>query len=132
MIEQYIKRISKHTAVYWGSPTPRANGSNSYGTPIEIKCFWKDTSQLIADRDMKEVSIKATVYVFQDLDEQGMLFLGTLSDLTTAQKADPRKVTRAYEISRFVKTPSLYLNGKYNRYAIIAPETARIPPGIGR
>lgn len=120
------------TAVYWSSPTPRQDGSSAYAAPVEIKCFWKDGSHLVADRDMKEVSIKAMVYVSQDLDEQGMLFLGVLTDLTTAQRADPRKISRAYEITQFLKTPSLYLKNQYNRCAIISPEKARIPPGIER
>lgn len=132
MIERYIKRIAKQKAVYWSSPTPREDGSNQYAAPIEIDCLWKDSTQLIPDRDVKEVSVKALVYVFQDLDEQGMLFLGCLSNLTTDQKADPRKVQRAYEITRFVKTPSLYKAGEFNRQAYIAPETSRIPPGIER
>jgi hypothetical protein len=132
MIEKYIKRVSRQTAVYWGSPTPREDGSNRYGTPVQIKCVWKDSTQLIPDRDMKEVSVKATVYVSQDLDEQGMLFLGCLADLTTSQKADPRLVNRAYEITRFIKTPSLYMRGEYSRVAIISPESSRIPPGIER
>lgn len=131
MIESYLKRIAKDKAVYWPSPTPRADGSNQYGTPVEIDCFWKGSFQSIPDRDMREVSIKAQVYVLQDLDEQGMLYQGTLVSLTQAQQDDPRLVSRAYVITKFLKTPSLYKN-EYNRMAIIAPETARIPPGIER
>lgn len=132
MIERYLKRIAVHDAVYWASPTPRADGSSSYAAPVALRCFWKESVESVPDRDMKEVSIKAHVYVFQDLDEQGMLFKGTLDDLTQAQKDDPRRISRAYEISRFVRTPSLYLKNKFNRCAIISPEKARIPPGIGR
>lgn len=130
-IERYIKRISQHTAVYWSTPVAAADGSNTYAAPVEISCFWKEGFRENPDRDMKIVSAKAVVYVSQDLDEQGMLFKGTLNDLTTAQKADPRKVSRAYTYE-FVKTPSLHLKGKYNRMAIIAPEKATIPRGIGR
>jgi len=132
MIERYIKRISKDKAVYWPSPTPREDGSNSYGAPIEINCFWKDGFQSIPDRDMREVSVKALIYVSQDLDEQGMLYKGRLQDLTAAEKADPRLVERAYEITKFVKTPSLHLRNQYNRQVYIAPEKSRIPPGIER
>lgn len=132
MIERYIKRISNQIAVYWSRPTPREDGSNAYAAPVEIKCFWKDGTQYIPDRDMRDVSVKALIYVSQDLDEMGMLYLGTLSSLTTAQKADPRLVNRAYEITRFEKIPSLYKKNEFNRRVIIAPETARIPPGIER
>ena len=124
-IEKYIKRIARHTAVYWASPTAAQDGSNTYGAPAEIKCFWKEQYDLFKDKDGREVAIKAKVYVFDDLDEQGMLFLGTLADLTTAQKNDPRKVSRAYEISSFVKTPSLYSKGQFNRCAVILPNVKK-------
>lgn len=125
MIEKYIKKISKHTAVYWGTPTSRADGSNSYGTPVEISCFWNEQSNMTYEEGGKTVHITAKVYVSQDLDEQGMLFLGTLADLTTAQENDPRKISRAYEITRFLKTPSLYKKTEYNRCAIIAPKSTK-------
>lgn len=125
MIERYIKRISKDTAVYWASPTSRTDGSNAYATPVEISCFWLNETELTSTQDGKEVYIVAKVFVSQDLDEQGMLFQGCLSDLTAAQKADPRKVRRAYEIRRMSKLPSRHLKNAFNRCAMISPRLAR-------
>lgn len=119
-VESFIKRIAtRDTAVYWASPTPAADGSNTYGAPVEIDCFWKNASILATDKDGKEVFIEAEVHVAQDLVEQGMLFHGTLADLTAAQEADPKKVQRAYEIRIFKKTPSIQIRGKFNRVAML-------------
>lgn len=132
MIERYVKKIARHTAVYWGSPVARPDGSLSYGEPVEIKCFWREGYLSDPDRDIREISVKAQVYVLQDLDEGGMLMLGTLADLSAEAEADPRLIPRAYEITKFNKIPSIHVHGEYNRTAIIAPEIARIPPGIER
>lgn len=132
MIERYLRRIAKDTAVYWGSPTLRDDGTNQYAAPIEIKCLWKEGFISDPDRDIVSISIKAQIYVFRDLDQGGILWKGTLAQLSVQEKQDPREIEDAYEINIFKKIPSLYIRGEFNRYAIIAPEIARIPPGIER
>ncbi len=118
-IEAFMKRFCKNTAVYWSTPTSNNDGSNSYAAPVEISCFWREKLERLTDNNGDEVISKATVYILQDLDEQGMLFLGELTDLTQAQKDNPRTVARAYEVKRFLKTPSMYLNGEFNRRALL-------------
>ena len=132
MIERYLKRIAKDTAVYWGGTTMRADGTMGYGAPVEIPCLWKEGYLSDPDRDAQSITVKAQVYLLQDVAEGAMLFKGKLTDLTEDQKSDPRHIDDAYEITKFVKTPSLAIHGKFNRYAIIAPEISRIPPGIER
>ena len=118
-IETYMKRICKQTAVYWGTPTPDKFAKNSFATPIEIKCFWSNKTEMITDNAGKEIVSRATFYVFQDLDEQGMLFFGVLDDLTVAEKADPTKVKKAFEIKQFLKIPSLLNTRKFNRRVML-------------
>ncbi len=118
-IESYMKRVTKQTAVYWSTPVADKFGKNSFTTPVEIKCLWSDKKQLMVDDNGKETFSKAVVYVLQDLDEQGMLFLGVLKDLTTAQKADPAKVKNAYEIRQFLKIPSLTNIRRFNRKVLL-------------
>lgn len=118
-VTAYLKRITNDTAVYWASPVPTADGSNSFADPIEIKCFWSNSTDLDLGKDGKDVYIQAKVHVVIDLDEQGMLFHGRLIDLTTIQRANPKKISRAYEIKRFLKIPSLSISNQFNRVAII-------------
>lgn len=119
-IEAYIKKVAtRDTAVYWASPTMQAGGYNAFATPVEIDCFWVESTELVRTDDGREIMSKAKVYVTQDLDEQGMLFHGTLSDLTSSEKSDPREVAAAYEIMKFEKKPSLHIPNQYMRVAII-------------
>ncbi len=117
--EAFMKRAVRQTAVYWSSPTASEDGSNTFVTPTEIQCLWREKIEMITDKEGREVVSRATVYVLEDMDEQGMLYLGTLADLSTAEKADPRKVTNAYEIKLFVKTPGRHLNGEFARRAML-------------
>lgn len=108
-IDRYMKRIAKKdTAVYWSGGTPITGGTYTFATPVEINCFWMETEEMVRDSDGRQVVSRAQVFVTQTLSDQGRLYHGTLSDLTTAQKADPRTVKAVYEIMRFSTTPSLH------------------------
>jgi len=118
-IETYLTKICVHTAVYWSTPVADRYGEMGYVTGIEIKCFWKEKTKLFIDKEGKETTSKAEIYVLADLDEQGMLFLGELTDLGAAEIADPKLVKKAFEIKLFMKTPSLHLNGEFGRKILI-------------
>lgn len=107
------------TAVYWAPSGWNADGSPSWSTAVEISCLWMEERKLFRDREGRETVSQASVYVLQDLSDNGMLYEGELADLTAAQKSDPRKVKEAYEIKRFMKKPSLLLTDEYNRKAIL-------------
>ena len=119
-IERYMKRIcSRDTAVYWGEPTKDAKAALLYATPVEIGCFWKEEMEMIRDSKGREIVSRAKVYVTQDLDEHGMLFHGTLADLSQDEESDPRIIPGAYEVKMFLKIPSLHLPNEYNRNAVL-------------
>ena len=40
-ITNFILRMSKHTAVYWGSPQEDGYGGRTYAQPVEIQCHWQ-------------------------------------------------------------------------------------------
>ncbi len=117
--EAFMKRACIQTAVYWSAPASTEDGSNTFAAPTEISCLWKDKITLMRDNEGRDIISKASVHVLEDIDEQGMLFLGALTDLSTAQKADPRKVSDAYEIKVFVKTPGRHLSGEFARRAML-------------
>ena len=119
-IERYLKRVAaKDTAVYWANPAISGDGSFSFDDPVEISCLWTEKIELIQDNQGKEVVSKAGIWVTQDLANNGMLFHGELTDLSTAEKADPRKRKDAYEIKLFLKKPSIHINGDHIRKAMI-------------
>ena len=118
-IADHISDICNQTVVYWDSPQNDGFGRMTYGAPVEVNCFWVDEQETMIDNDGKEWVTKAKVFVLQDLDEQGVLWLGTLSSLSDDEKIDPKaNLQKTQEIKRFIKTPSLY-DDTYVRKAIL-------------
>ncbi len=118
-IESYMNRRCVDTAVYWGTPIPDRHGQMGFAAPVEIKCLWLEVEELVRTDDGKEIISNASVYVIQDLGKNGMLYHGTLADLSAGEEADPKTVVDAYEIKRFVKTPSINLVGEFSRKAMV-------------
>jgi len=106
-----IERLCKQTAVYWGDPTSDGEGGYTYDDPVEVKCRWEYTKEVftrIGGGNVSEQLISnAIVYVLQDVDEQGLLFLGELDDLDSADEESPKEVSSVYKIERFDKIPRL-------------------------
>jgi len=103
----FPNRNLNQTAVYWGSPTNDGYGGFTWATPVEISCRWVDSTRVISDNRGREMVSRAEVQVGQDVDEQGMLYLGSLSDLSEDQKSDPTLVNNAYQIMRLDKVPTM-------------------------
>jgi len=102
-----ITRMRKQTAVYWAKPSDNRRGSRTFGTPVEIDCRWEDVRKLFVDDMGREITSKSIVYTDRVVEIDGWLYLGELDDLTTAQKADPQKVSNAGVIRAFDKLPNL-------------------------
>lgn len=142
-----ITRTCKQKAVYWGSPTEDGFGGKTFADPVEIACRWEDMQQIVTDAKGNEITSRALVFVLQDVDEEGMLYLGTLAaldiildELLTADNVDitadnetitadasiaplpnPMTIEGAYIIKRFQKTPALRNTTEFLRKAYLTP-----------
>lgn len=98
------------TATYWGPTTINKFGEQTFATPAAISVRWEEKTEMFLDRDTgKELMSKSVVYLKQDVEENGFLYLGTTSLAPSTQE-------KAFRIKRFDKTPSLKGN-KYTRKA---------------
>jgi hypothetical protein len=111
---KFTERNLTQTAVYWGNPVPDGSGGYTYDDPIEIDCRWEDGVTVNTDTLGIEYNILAEVQVKQDLDEDGMLFLGTLDDVDSGGLDDPASAG-AHTIIRFDKIPNLTGSCFYRR-----------------
>ncbi len=125
-IADFMSRLCDQTAVYWGSPQDDGYGTFTFADPVEIKCRWQENRSVITmegdDRKSREIVSKAEVWVLQDVDEEGYLYLGTLDSsgaLTSAEEEKPESVDGAYKIRLFKKTPELRRSNKFIRKAYI-------------
>lgn len=97
----------KQTAVFWGNPQNDGAGGRTFDDPIELSVRWEQQQELFVDASGQESTSKAVVYVDQDVDIGGYLYLGDLDELSSAEESDPLTVGEAYEIRSFKKLPDI-------------------------
>lgn len=94
-------------AVYWGTPVTDGYGKLTFGTPVEVDVRWEAKMELFLSFNGKEELSQAIIYSETDMDVDGYLYLGLLSELSTAEKTNPLLEVNAYPIKQFKKTPDI-------------------------
>ena len=107
-IDKFIKKVCVQDAVYWGNPVSNGTGGMTFDAPVDIKCRWTDKQRIILSANGVQVLVKGEVMITADLDLQGWLKLGRLSDFdSTVDETNPMKVAGAYEIIAVDKIPMI-------------------------
>ena len=114
-IEKFLLKVSVQTAIYWQPIGADGYGGFTFTPPVEIKVRWEDSTKVITTPMGTEYVCRAEVIVNQDVDEEGYLYLGVLTDLTDAQKANPQLVDGAHKIIRFDKVPMIFKTDEFIR-----------------
>jgi hypothetical protein len=104
-IIDFIEGVCVQTAVYWGDPVDDGYGGKTYDDAVEIFCRWEGSAKLITDAKGNQIVTVAEVLVTQELDIDGMLYLGSLDDLGPDRDDAPETISNAYRIKQFSKTP---------------------------
>lgn len=95
------------TAVYWGSPVKDKFGQLTFADPVEVDCRWEDVNDLYIGQDGKQHVSSAKVYLDQDVQLEGFLFLGELADLDSSLLSDPRSYENTFQIKKWDKISDL-------------------------
>ena len=103
----FTERNLHQVAVYWGAPVNDGYGGFTWEEPVEIDCRWEESTKVLLTAKGEEQTSRAEVQVMQDVDENGILYLGTLADLDSGQEDDPTTIEGAYRILRFDKIPTI-------------------------
>lgn len=93
-------------AVYWGNPTPNGRGGFTFDDPVEIECRWVQKTELFVTWEGREERSQALVWLDQDVEINGYLWLGRYSALDSSS-VTPDNVSGALRIRNFHKIPSL-------------------------
>lgn len=91
----------KQSGTYWGSPVEDGYGGFTFATPVAINCRWELKQELFIDGKGKEKVSAAIVYLEQDIDLGGYLYLGTSAE------SNPKDVEGSYTIKSFSKIPDI-------------------------
>jgi len=71
----------RQDAVYWGPPVDDGDGGFTWPDPVEISCRWETVEGAAKDVMSHEVLNNSTVYVDRDVEVNGYLYFGSLSDV---------------------------------------------------
>lgn len=102
------KRITnslKQKAVYWASPASDGMTGRTFDTAVELSVRWEERGELFVDSTGQERTSRAVIFVSQDVDLGGYLYLGTFASLDSGEAVDPFELDEAYEILQFAKVP---------------------------
>jgi hypothetical protein len=116
-----ITKSCVQTCVYWASPVEDGYGGKTFADPIEIHCRWENKNQWFTDATGNQISSRSIVYVLQHLDEEGVLYLGTLADLDSAEEEDPMTIEDACTIKKFESSPVLGSTTQFAYKAWLTP-----------
>jgi hypothetical protein len=97
----FLIRNLKQEATYWGNPVPDGWGGLTFDSPVEISCRWEDKTEMFTTASGKEAQSSVVVFLGQDVDIDGFLYLGS------SDQANPKDVAGAYQIKAFKKIPGI-------------------------
>jgi len=100
----YLNRVCKQTVVYWGAPVRDGFSHKTFAAPVEIMARYEAVEELHRLDTGEEVVSKVRLWVLQDVDEGGYIYLGTLDDLDS-NPDDPKEIDGASLIISFRKIP---------------------------
>jgi len=133
-LENVLRRQFKQKCVYWGSPVNDGQGGYTFADPVELDCRWERMDQIVKDDKGKEFTSRAVIFLGQDVDYDGLLYLGTLDNLydivdeSSAGILDDPKTFFAdhptapiFTIRRFQKVPALGSTTDFLRKAYLTP-----------
>lgn len=105
-VSSFVARMCKQTIVYWGNPVDAGYGEYTYDDPVEILGRWEVVNEIIIGSNGKETVSRARVFLKQEVDEEGAMYLGSLSDLDSAPVPTDSAVNALFIIA-FSKIPVL-------------------------
>ena len=105
----------KQKCCYWAGPTSDGRGGHSYTAAVQLSCRWQNKAEMFFSPEGREEVSRAVVYLDQDVDLGGFMFLGKLTELPD-DSSDPRDVTGAFKIRAVGSSPSL--NGRTTLYKV--------------
>ena len=112
-IVKFIERSLTQTLVYWGNPVEISFNRYTFDAPVELPCRWEFVKELVKDSNGQEVVSRARVWVAQDVDEMGYMYLGTMTD--SEYNVDPFQIDSAMQIIANPKVPRLHSSTEFIR-----------------
>jgi len=105
-IATFIASKCKQPIVYWGNPVNNGTGGFTYDDPVQIYGRWEELNEVLMGSDGKELVSQARVFLTQEVDEDGCMWLGALTDLDSAPEPNDSSIA-ALHIIALSRLPAL-------------------------
>ena len=105
-----LSRLLNQTAVLWTQGAAGGDGNRTYNAGAEVTVRWQNRREQFTDASGKTNVSRAIVYFdgsAATITLGDRLFLGLLTDLTVAERADPTIVNLSYEVKANDLSPSV-------------------------
>ena len=94
----YIRKHLHQTMIYWGNPKNDGEGTYTFDAPIEIRGRCEYRTELVRTETGEEKVSRARVYLEQEVDQGGYLYLGSLEDSDVPPYPNPEEMDEAMRI----------------------------------
>jgi len=91
-IETFIISKCVQPIVYWGNPVSDGFTGFTYDDPVQVYGRWEELNEVIMGSNGKEMISQARVFLTQEVDEDGCLWLGELTDLESAPEPNDSSI----------------------------------------
>lgn len=97
------------TATYWFPSGAGSWGEPAWSSPQTISVRWQEKQQLIRDKEGREVTSDAVVYVTIPINPEGRLQLGAVTGNPTDSAEEPKAISSHVSIGGEVTFWKVYL-----------------------
>ena len=99
-ITKFIASKCTQPIVYWANPVSDGFMGSSYDVPVQIYGRWEELNEVIIGNNGQELISQARVFLTQEVDEDGRLWLGSIDDLESASDPDDSSVGALYILAQ--------------------------------
>ena len=99
-ITDFIASKCTQPIVYWANPVSDGFTGFEYDDPVQLYGRWEELNEVILGPNGKEMISQARVFLTQEIDEEGRMWLGSLTDLESAPDPNDSAVSALYVVAQ--------------------------------
>ena len=99
-IDKFIASKCTQPIVYWANPVSDGFTGFEYDDPVQLYGRWEELNEVIMGPNGKELISQARVFLTQEVAEEGLMWLGLLTDLESAPDPNASAVNALYIVAQ--------------------------------
>lgn len=109
MVAAYYDHNMRESVTFWPKAANDGFGGLTYGDPRVILARWQDSVEVVTDAQGRQVASSATVYLAEDIEEEGLILRGESYDDPPADVQEIIAVARSPSLDQQYTLIKAYL-----------------------